>query len=185
MGADTVLLTVTWPDGSADVEVSAETPIGEWLPGFVGHPVASGLLDGRQADLSSGLAAQGAQDGARLVIGGAGPEIARTRLGAAAPSIRVVVDGRCYTFPARPVVVGRGASCHVRCSPGVVSREHITINPTAAGWIADDLDTPNGTWVDGERQRRVAVGRKASLRLGHPTRGPMVVIEPLADLPPL
>jgi hypothetical protein len=50
---------------------------------------------------------------------------------------------------ATPVVLGRGATATVDLGDGAVSRRHCELRPTAGGWVIEDLESANGTRVNG------------------------------------
>ena len=52
------------------------------------------------------------------------------------------------------LVLGRGARCDVVVAHETVSRRHATICRDEAGCRVTDLDSTNGTWIDGRRVRR-------------------------------
>jgi sigma-B regulation protein RsbU (phosphoserine phosphatase) len=66
---------------------------------------------------------------------------------------RVLVKG--------PVTLGRGSSADIDLLDRSVSRRHATVAPERDAWLLTDLETANGTYVDGER-----VGRPTRLRDG-------------------
>jgi len=56
----------------------------------------------------------------------------------------VVLDGE-------RVCVGRLASCGIKLADANVSREHAAFVREGAGWAIEDLDSTNGTYLNGER----------------------------------
>jgi pSer/pThr/pTyr-binding forkhead associated (FHA) protein len=51
------------------------------------------------------------------------------------------------------VIVGRSRSCDLALRSPDASRRHAEIAPGASGWLVRDLDSTNGTFVNGERIR--------------------------------
>jgi DNA-binding NtrC family response regulator len=51
----------------------------------------------------------------------------------------------------RRLVVGRGATADLMLIDEKVSREHCAFEPAGEGWTVGDLNSRNGTWVNGER----------------------------------
>lgn len=49
------------------------------------------------------------------------------------------------------VMIGRLASCDVTLADANVSREHAAFVREGAGWAVEDLDSTNGTYLNGER----------------------------------
>ncbi|HEV2948733.1 MAG TPA: sigma 54-interacting transcriptional regulator [Gemmataceae bacterium] len=63
-------------------------------------------------------------------------------------------DGRpvvCGLHPDRPAILGRSLECAVVLNDEHVSRRHAEITLEDGRWLIRDLDTPNGTRVDGQR----------------------------------
>ena len=50
-----------------------------------------------------------------------------------------------------PFIVGRDQKCDLTISEQAVSRQHARFERTADGFIVTDLDSTNGTWVNGKR----------------------------------
>src|SRR5581483_10959631 len=78
------------------------------------------------------------------------------RTGAAAPGLSPFgPDGRPWgpllPLPPGGLIIGRGAECHVRVDQPLVSRRHAQVMATPDGWAVRDLESMNGTWVNGER----------------------------------
>jgi two-component system, cell cycle response regulator len=79
--------------------------------------------------------------------------------------------GRLFELRA-PMVVGRGPETDIRLLDDFVSRRHACITPTAGGVVIEDLDSHNGTFVNGVRVDRaelndgdrIAVGRTTILK---------------------
>jgi pSer/pThr/pTyr-binding forkhead associated (FHA) protein len=64
------------------------------------------------------------------------------------------------TLADRAITVGRAEANDVVLPRPEVSRHHARLEPADAGWRAVDLDSTNGTWVNGERasQRPLSQG---------------------------
>ena len=118
------------------------------------------LIDGRPVDRDLDLIEGGLHEGAEVrfapaSLAGRGP-LAATDLGVEpAAHELVVVNGldAGRRFPLRPgtVVVGRAPGCEVVLPDTTLSRRHVALTLSADGEITvDDLESHNGTWVDGE-----------------------------------
>jgi hypothetical protein len=59
--------------------------------------------------------------------------------------------GRRFDIGAAPVTIGRQDQCEVRVEGTWVSRRHARIAWTGTEYIVEDLDSTNGTFVNGER----------------------------------
>lgn len=51
----------------------------------------------------------------------------------------------------RPLAVGRGESADIVIEDAALSRRHFLISRDGKGYILKDLNSQNGTWVDGKR----------------------------------
>jgi len=69
--------------------------------------------------------------------------------------------GRRFDIGAAPVTIGRDAQCDVLVEGTWVSRQHVRIAWTGTEYIVEDLDSTNGTFVNGER-----VGGPRALKSG-------------------
>lgn len=72
----------------------------------------------------------------------------------AAPSPRhplVDIDGQRYLLTGPVTVIGRGSEADIIVDDPGVSRRHLEIRVTPEGVIATDLDSTNGTFVEGHK----------------------------------
>jgi len=58
--------------------------------------------------------------------------------------------GRTYETPDEPAVIGR-SSDHIHLSDNSASRRHAQIRPNNGQWILEDLNSSNGTFLNGQR----------------------------------
>ncbi len=66
------------------------------------------------------------------------------------PSLVVLSSGQ--RIPLREgLTLGRGTDCDIRLEDGSVSSRHAAFRRIGAGWIVQDLNATNGTWLQGER----------------------------------
>src|SRR5688572_7032264 len=83
--------------------------------------------------------------------------------------IHVAVAGRTETLRFTETVrIGRAETNGIVLNDDVVSSEHLELRKNGDGWEIVDLDSTNGTFIDGERVTRVPVGALTCVRLGHP-----------------
>jgi pSer/pThr/pTyr-binding forkhead associated (FHA) protein len=54
----------------------------------------------------------------------------------------------------RPVAVGRDESADVKVADAALSRRHFMILREDGSYVLKDLDSENGTWVDGQSARK-------------------------------
>jgi pSer/pThr/pTyr-binding forkhead associated (FHA) protein len=81
-------------------------------------------------------------------------------------------------------VVGRGSRAQLDCPDQRVSRRHLELRPGADGWVAVDLESRFGTWLDGYRVDLIEVTEPITLRLGDAETGFPVQLTPLDADPP-
>jgi pSer/pThr/pTyr-binding forkhead associated (FHA) protein len=64
-------------------------------------------------------------------------------------------------------VIGRDRRCTIQMDADSVSRRHARVRVNAQGVYLEDLESKNGTWIDGERiHDAVALTDGASFKLG-------------------
>lgn len=66
--------------------------------------------------------------------------------------------GRLFPVEGR-MVIGRGKDCDIVLEVGEVSRRHASLEVAADGLEIRDLDSSNGTYINGERIRKATLGR--------------------------
>jgi hypothetical protein len=83
---------------------------------------------------------------------------------------RLVVSSRGEVLAAvdldRSIVIGRGAEADLSIADTKLSRRHLAVEVSPEGWIATDLESSNGTRVDGERIRRTLLEDGQVIELG-------------------
>ena len=84
----------------------------------------------------------------------------RSKRGAVAPATTrdatpenpiIDVDGERYLLTGTVTVIGRGSSADITVDDAGVSRQHLELRVTPGGVIATDMNTTNGTFVEGHR----------------------------------
>jgi diguanylate cyclase (GGDEF)-like protein len=58
--------------------------------------------------------------------------------------------GRRYSIEERPLIIGRSPDCDIQLTDDCVSRVHCRVTPANTGIIISDLDSTNGTYIDGD-----------------------------------
>lgn len=81
----------------------------------------------------------------------------------------------------RPLFIGRGPSNHVIVSPPDVSRHHAVICLKGRQLYVYDLDSPAGTWFEGNRVQRCRLSPGQLVSIGASVR---VLFQPDEDLAP-
>ncbi|MDR5683024.1 MAG: DUF3662 and FHA domain-containing protein [Armatimonadota bacterium] len=101
-------------------------------------------------------------------------EVADTRVyrigGAGRRAVLTVAEGepRGAVVPvaARPILIGRRQGCDVVVPDPNVSREHLRVERTPEGALVVDLDSTNGTFVNGQRVHRRLLRPGDRIRIG-------------------
>ncbi len=70
-------------------------------------------------------------------------------------------------------VVGRDPSADITISDRSVSRRHLILTYEGSVWVAQDLESTNGTFLDGSMVDRVTIDRPVQLNLGGPSGTPL------------
>src|ERR1700752_1934796 len=75
-------------------------------------------------------------------------------------------DGTVERVFEAPFRIGRDAGCEVSLQNGYVSRVHVEVNYDSGQWLARDLNSSNGLYVNGQRVQSVGLGKDTTIRLG-------------------
>lgn len=65
-----------------------------------------------------------------------------------------------------PITIGRELPAHIRIADPRVSRTHLQIEATDAGWTVSDVHSTNGTYLDGDPIDRIAITDGLTVRVG-------------------
>jgi diguanylate cyclase (GGDEF)-like protein len=71
--------------------------------------------------------------------------------------------------PGREIVIGRREDADLRIVDEAVSRRHASVRVEGAGAVLRDLDSANGTWVDGKRVAEARLPDGARFQIGGAT----------------
>lgn len=74
--------------------------------------------------------------------------------------------GKTIKLEGYPVVLGRREYCDIVLPDGSVSRRHARLEPQKGRWVLTDLNSTNGTFVNGERVQTRLLSPGDSIRLG-------------------
>lgn len=80
-------------------------------------------------------------------------------------------DGKkeSFTLHKRAIVIGRSPQCDLQLVYEGISRRHISIEETFEGYIAQDLESANGVFINNERidpKKKIAFTNKDTIKLG-------------------
>ena len=78
----------------------------------------------------------------------------------------VDLESGLITFQDKPFVVGRDPNCDLTISERAVSRQHAKFERTPAGFTISDLDSTNGTWVNGVKITTQELQSADRIRIG-------------------
>ena len=135
-----------------------DATVGDLLDALPDSAQARGVvLDGRFCHVDLALSEIGLYEGARIHPANGAPE--RSEPAPTVLELRVIAGfdaGQSVPLTAAGVVVGRDADCDLSLTDEGVSRRHLRVQPSPGGLRATitDLDSVNGTWVEGKRIRR-------------------------------
>jgi pSer/pThr/pTyr-binding forkhead associated (FHA) protein len=76
------------------------------------------------------------------------------------------VDGERYTVPASGLIIGRSAENEVRLVDRLASRKHARVELRQGTHVLVDLDSANGTFVNGQRVRQHVLRDGDEIRIG-------------------
>jgi hypothetical protein len=75
----------------------------------------------------------------------------------------------------QPFSIGRDASCAIRFDDPLVSRHHVEIGLTDGAWYVADLESRNGTLLDGVVIKRAPLPNRCRIQLS--AKGPAIDLE--------
>ncbi|MHB8156750.1 MAG: FhaA domain-containing protein [Desulfocucumaceae bacterium] len=76
------------------------------------------------------------------------------------------VAGKIFRLTDFPSVVGRRDSCDIIIQDESVSRRHARLEPQEGSWLVTDLDSTNGTFVNGERMKTKLLAPGDTVKFG-------------------
>lgn len=72
-----------------------------------------------------------------------------------------------YEIGDRPLVVGRGESADVKINDDALSRQHFLLLREDGGYLIEDLNSRNGTWLAGRRILAARLHHNDCILAGH------------------
>lgn len=85
------------------------------------------------------------------------------------PYLRVIEPRNTYIrlrVSVRPSIIGRSRDVDLPLNDGQISRRHCTVMAADTGVVIEDLDSRNGTWLNGQSIRHAIVTPQDRLQLG-------------------
>ena len=147
--------------GPEDLELRLgreDATVGDLLDALPDAAQARGIVvDGRFCHVDLALTEIGLYEGARIHPADRAPEALESA--PAVLELRVIAGfdaGQSVPLTPGGVVVGRDGDCDLTLSDEGVSRRHLRVQPSPGGLRATvtDLESVNGTWVEGKRIRQ-------------------------------
>jgi hypothetical protein len=87
-------------------------------------------------------------------------------LGVERELVTLTVDGTQHTIDKQTIVIGRSRDCDIRLSDPNVSRRHAEIRQEGTAYWLIDLESTNGSTVNGRRQQRAKLESDDRITLG-------------------
>ena len=87
-------------------------------------------------------------------------------LGVEREAFSLTMNGRSYAIEGAKVVLGRSKECDVQVEDANVSRRHAELRQEGSSWWLVDLDSTNGTELNGKRVQRAKLVDGDTITLG-------------------
>ncbi len=87
-------------------------------------------------------------------------------LGVEPEVVTLMVDGAKHTIDRQSVVIGRSKDCDIRIADPNSSRRHAEVRQEGTAYWLVDLDSTNGTAVNGRRQQRARLENDDRITIG-------------------
>jgi hypothetical protein len=107
-----------------------------------------------------------AAPGAEVQATAADPALSPVEAAPAAAQPSLDIDGRVYRLTAPVTVLGRSSEADIALDDPGISRRHAQIQLDAGHAVLNDLDSTNGTFVDGERVRSAPLTDGSQITMG-------------------
>lgn len=93
--------------------------------------------------------------------------------------LKVEYDGREHTVAeGETAVIGADVGATVPVSKPGISRRHAIVKHDGSHWVVEDASSRNGTFHSGSRIQFLDIDGVTTIKLGHPTDGPEIVLTP-------
>jgi len=125
--------------------------------------------DGKEAPPQDAPAAQ-VEPGATMIYKAQAPQATEAaspvELGLEREQYTLTMNGRTRVLSESRVVLGRSKECDVQVPDANVSRRHAELRREGSSWWVVDLDSTNGTEVNGKRVPRAKLSPGDTIMLG-------------------
>ena len=125
--------------------------------------------EGRKAPVSDEPAEQ-VEPGATMIYKAKAPQpteaASAAELGLEPERFILTLNGKSYVLEDRRAVLGRSKECDVQVPDANVSRRHAELREEGGSWWLVDLDSTNGTELNGKRVQRAKLTDGDRIRLG-------------------
>ena len=132
--------------------------------------IATRMVQPQRRRAEAGEPAGQVEPGATMVYkpkpGVATEAVSPEEIGVERERVTLQVDGRPYDVTKRRVVIGRSKECDVQLSDANVSRRHAELRQEGATYWIVDLDSTNGTEVNGRRLKRAKLENGDRITVG-------------------
>ncbi|MCH8129671.1 MAG: FHA domain-containing protein [Acidobacteria bacterium] len=93
--------------------------------------------------------------------------------------LKVEYDGQEHTVAeGQTAVIGADVGATVPVSKPGISRRHAIVRHDGNHWVVEDASSRNGTFHSGSRIQFLDIDGATTIKLGHPTEGPEIVLTP-------
>lgn len=82
------------------------------------------------------------------------------------PSYELVYSGRTYELNIGTITIGRGENVSIQIPDSGISRKHLEISVTNKEILVEDLNSTNGTFINGKQIKAYLVTEPISINLG-------------------
>ncbi len=79
------------------------------------------------------------------------------------------LEGTSYVLDSDETLIGRDATSQIRLTDETISREHafISYDEAEGSWVVEDLQSSNGTKLNGKRVRSASLSHGDLVQVGH------------------
>jgi hypothetical protein len=131
--------------------------------------IATRMAQGGRQITPDEAPAPNVEPGATMIYKPKAPEteaVSAAELGLEREVATLTVDGKRHELDKRRVVIGRSRDCDIQVADSNVSRRHAEVRQEGAAYWVVDLDSTNGTEVNGRRLKRAKLRPGDTITVG-------------------